>query len=81
MAIVRDADDLENLSHRWSISTAALQSNWYLTDGVGANAVANTLMLDRNDAYDGKTLTLVVEDPSGDFARAEWTLQVSGSTQ
>ena len=81
VAIVRDEDSLENLYHRWSISTAGLQTNWYLTDGVGANAVANTLMLDQNEAYDGKTLTLVVEDPSGASARAEWTLQVNGSAQ
>jgi hypothetical protein len=81
VAIVRDQDDLENLYHRWTISNAGLQTNWYITDGVGANAVANTLMVDNNEAYDGKTLSLVVEDPSGAFARAEWTLQVNGSTQ
>lgn len=56
MAIVRDAVDLKDLYHRWSISSAG-QTNPYLSDGVGADAVANTLMLHRNDAYDGKTLT------------------------
>ena len=49
VAIVRDAVDLKDLYHRWSISSA-VQNNSYLTDGVGAYAVANTLMLHRNDA-------------------------------
>jgi hypothetical protein len=49
VAIVRDAVDLKDLYHRWSISSA-VQNNSYLTDGVGAYPVANTLMLHRNDA-------------------------------
>lgn len=80
VAIVRDPDDLHDLYFRWSITSAGIQENAILTDS-GALAVASTLTLTNNEAYDGKTLTLVVEDPSGASARAEWMLQVGGEAR
>ena len=82
VAIVRDPDDEpEDLYFRWTITSQGTQEGWFLTDGVGADSVGNTLPVYFNEAYDQKTLTFVVEDASGSSARAEWTLSTGGDNQ
>ncbi|MFT5681737.1 MAG: hypothetical protein ACI8RZ_002649 [Myxococcota bacterium] len=79
--IVKDLDDVEALSFRWSITSFGLQENWSLIPDAGASAVASQLELFYNDAYDGKTLTFYAEDAAGDSVRAEWPIQVGGEAQ